>query len=54
MSQFEALMLQYEVDEKRRLLMSRFVNDLRLDIKCEVKVLPLYFLDVTYQKNLKL
>jgi len=45
MSQFE--MLRSEVDEKQRLFVSRSVN-----IKREVKVHLLYFLDVAYQKVL--
>ena len=52
MSQFEALMLRYEIDEEQRLLVYGFVNDLRADIKREVKVHPLYSLDAAYQKVL--
>jgi len=40
MSPFEALMLRCEVDEEHRFIVSRFVNGLRADIKCEVKVHP--------------
>ena len=51
MSQFEVLMLRCEFDEEQRLLVSRFVNGLKVYIK-QVKVHPLYSLDVTYKKAL--
>ena len=50
MSQFE-VMLQCE-DEEQRLLVSSFVNSLIVDIKRVVKIQPLYFLNVAYQKAL--
>ena len=50
MSEFEALMLQCEVDKEQRILVSRFVNCLRADIKREIKVHPLYSLNIAYQK----
>ena len=48
MSQFEALMLRCEVDKEQRLLVFRFVNGLRADIKSEVKVHTLYFLSLIH------
>ena len=51
-SQFESLKLRCEVDEEQRLLVSRFENDLRADIKRELKLQLPYSLDITYHKNL--
>ena len=53
MSKFEVL-IRCEVDEEQKLLVSMFVNDLRAYIKREVKTHSLYYLDVAYQKSLRL
>lgn len=51
-SQFEQLKLQYKVDEEQRLLLSRFMNDLRANIKHELKLQLSYSLDIAYKKTL--
>ena len=47
------MILRWEFNEKQILFLFRFVNGLRADIKCEVKVYRLYSLDVAYQKALE-